>query len=58
MDEQRGVPLGIFILPACGSEMTLAFEDAATDNQRRIIIGVAAYIVSKSLRINFLKKPY
>jgi len=29
-----------------GEEMTLAFEETATETQKRIIVGVAAFIVS------------
>ncbi len=46
IDEQQGENLGALLLPVKGSEMILAFEDQATDVQRRIIIGVSSFVVS------------
>ncbi|CAL8109329.1 unnamed protein product [Orchesella dallaii] len=51
IDEQRGLSLGVLLVPSGGAEMTLAFEETATETQKRIIVGVSAFIIADTFRI-------
>ncbi|ODN06071.1 hypothetical protein Ocin01_00648 [Orchesella cincta] len=54
IDEQRGLSLGVLLVPSGGTEMTLAFEETATETQKRIIIGVSAFIIADTFRVKQL----
>jgi len=54
IDEQKGTNLGVLLVPVNGSEMTLAFEEGATETQRRIIVGTSAFIISDAFRVKYL----
>jgi len=54
VDEQRGLGVGVLLVPSGGEEMALAFEDTATETQKRIIVGVSAFIIADTFRVKQL----